>query len=66
MPSRSPIDLVVKIDEMKSCEQRFILWPRQWQTYAQSHKWKHQRLEESKAGFIMLCIFGLRKDFMRG
>ncbi|MDG7044843.1 MAG: GIY-YIG nuclease family protein [Nitrososphaerota archaeon] len=41
-------DLVDMINQAKVHEQRFVLWPQQWQTYTKSHQWRIQRLEESK------------------
>lgn len=49
MPSASPVDIVRETDEMKSCVQHFTLWPRQWQTYTQSHTWQNEKLEMARA-----------------
>ncbi len=52
MPSTLPVDIVRETDEMKSCIQHFTLWPRQWQTYTQSHTWQNERLETARAHHI--------------
>ncbi|MGA3110468.1 MAG: hypothetical protein ABSE15_00365 [Candidatus Bathyarchaeia archaeon] len=37
---------------MKGCIQHFTLWPRQWQTYTQTHEWKNEKLESTRADQI--------------
>lgn len=49
MSSSPSIDIVRETDEMKSCVQHFILFPRQWQTYTQSHRWQSENLEAARA-----------------
>ena len=35
-------------DVMKAHEQNFILWPRQWKAYVDTHNWQTYRLEENE------------------
>jgi hypothetical protein len=49
MPSTPPVDIVSETDEMKGCILHFTLWPRQWQTYTQSHEWQNEKLETASA-----------------
>jgi hypothetical protein len=55
MSSTPPIDLVRETDEMKGCIQHFTLWPRQWQTYTQSHDWQNEKLEPTAIDQIPEC-----------
>ena len=52
MSSRSFYDLTSQVDEAKSYTQQFILWPRRWREYTQSHGWNSVQLDESKANQI--------------
>ena len=48
MPSTT-VDIVNETEEMKKCAQRFVLSPRQWVTYTQSHTWRNEKLERARA-----------------
>lgn len=39
-------DIIKDQDEMKAHEHHFILWPRQWEKYHDTHNWKICRLNE--------------------
>jgi len=38
-------DIIQEQDEMKAHEHHFILWPRQWKKYLETHNWKIYRLD---------------------
>lgn len=40
------VDIIREQDDMKAHEQCFVLWPRQWQIYLDTHNWKIYRLDE--------------------
>ena len=52
MSSESLNDLASEIDEIKKHRQGFILWPRQWREYTQSHGWQNEKLERTKVNQI--------------
>jgi len=41
------VDLL-EVDLLRTHAKRFILWPRQWQTYSLTHKWTIEPLNKSK------------------
>jgi len=41
----SVVDIIQEQNEMKAHNQCFVLWPRQWKKYLDTHKWKIYRLD---------------------
>ena len=50
MPKKKYYDLDIRdvVNQAKTHEQRFVLWPLRWRTYTELHEWKIQKLEKSK------------------
>jgi len=38
-------DIIQEEDDMKAHEHHFILWPRQWKKYLDTHNWQTYRLD---------------------
>ena len=48
----SVVDIIQEQDEMMAHEHHFILWPRQWKTYVDTHNWKSFRLDKTEKNHI--------------
>ena len=46
--SDTSIDIIKRQQEGRSHVQRFVLWPRQWATYSESHNWHQTKLVASE------------------
>jgi len=42
------VDIIQEEDDMKAHEHHFILWPRQWKKYLDTHNWQTYRLDTTE------------------
>lgn len=45
-------DLMEQVDTLKANTQEFVLWPRQWRTYSDSHAWSEVKLRRPDANQV--------------